>query len=199
MDLEMLEHCWRTEASVANVPELEEADMNTIVRARTEDLHRRVRRRLTREGMWYLPTLGILAASFLQEPAPSRLLWALCLVALLGVLIAVLWQAERSFARVALDRGLQEVLTELAASVDRAARAYLTAYVLVTAGFVTALAGAVWWRHGVGGWLLMTLAGGVALVFWSYRSGRAYVERMFGRTRAELSEYLHELEADGRG
>jgi hypothetical protein len=76
----------------------------------------------------------------------------------------------------------------------RAARAYLTAYVLVFAATGAAVTGFVWWRHGVGLPLSFATAASIVAVLWSRTSGLGYVERMARRYRAELAGCLRQLD-----
>ena len=195
MDLETLERCWQAEAGAGYIPALKGADMQAILRTRTEDLHRRIRSRLRQEAMAYLPTLAVVIVSFWGKFTLARALWAIFFVALLGGLMAVLWQAERRLADVRPDRALRAVLGDLSAIIDGAGRAYLVGYVALFVGFVGAAAGAVWWLRGAGAWLLLTLVAGAAAVVWSHWSGRRYVDRLFRVSREELRACLRDLEA----
>jgi len=60
------------------------------------------------------------------------------------------------------------------------------------------LAGLVWWRQGIGLALVATVAVGFLASLWSYRSGHAYVERMFRADRANLSDCLDHLNGQER-
>lgn len=194
MDLETLERCWQTDVALTDPPVLEGTDMNMILRARAADIEQRLRHRLRQEATWYFPTLAAVVASFWGNWSWSRLLWALGFLGLFGGLIGVLWRMERGLAGVRLDGSLRDVLVELVTRADRTGRAYLTAYVVTIIGVVALAGGAVWWRHGAGGWLFVTLVLGAALVAWSYWSGRAYVNRMFRKTRADLDACLRDLD-----
>jgi hypothetical protein len=61
----------------------------------------------------------------------------------------------------------------------------------VSAGIV---AGLMWSRQGFGPLFWGVVVGGTLLVMWSVGSGRGYVERMFRRYRAELTDCLRQLD-----
>ena len=193
MDLETLERRWR-EAALVQPPSLREGPVMRMIEARTADLRRDVRRRLRREAGYYLPMVLVSVAGLLSGITPNRVLAACAVAAVLGAVVVTLWSAERRIEDTPLDRSLREAITRLIAQLDAAGRAYVAVYVLVFVVAASGLTGAVWWRQGFG----LALAGAVALslvaVLWSVSSGRAYVSRMFRRHRAELAEFLAELE-----
>jgi hypothetical protein len=122
----------------------------------------------------------------------------LALVAALNLavsaIIATLWYSERRLAGPSLDRSVRQVLNDLLVRVEWASRAYEIAYVGFIACAMTSIVVTAWWqtRSGVG--VTLTILGGALAVVWARRSGRAYVNRMFGPYRAELADCLRELE-----
>ena len=77
--------------------------------------------------------------------------------------------------------------------VEAAARAYVAAYVAVFILAGMCLVGLVC-RYGVSPQLAGTAALSAFGVWWSVRSGRVYVERMFRRHRGELTDCLRQLD-----
>jgi hypothetical protein len=193
MNLDAIERCWREDTN-ARSPQLEEGTVMQMLTQREADLRRDVKRRLRHEAGYYLPIMAISVGSFLGGFTVNRLLGAVAILIMLGGVVATLWWAERRFEDTPLDRSLREALTDLGLKVDTAGRAYVRAYVGLFVVSAIILLGLVWWRYGAG----QLFAGGVVLaalaVFWSYQSGRGYVERMFRRYQVELTECLRQLE-----
>jgi len=193
MDFDSLERCWREDAN-APLPRLEEATLMRLIEDRAAGVRGDVRRRLRRETAYYLPMMALTGASLLAGFTLNRVVAASCVLMLLGGVMATLWRAERRIEDTPLDQSLRETLSALLAQVDAAGRAYVAAYVLVFGLAATVLTATVWWRQGVGVPLAVVSTLGVLAVAWSVQSGRAYVERMFRRYRAELRDCLRQLE-----
>ena len=193
MDFESLERCWREDAEHP-LPRLEEATLMRLIEDRAAGVRGDVRRRLRRETAYYLPMMALAGASLLAGFTLNRVVAASCVLMLLGGVMATLWRAERRIEDTPLDQSLREMLAALLAQVDGAGRAYVAAYVLVFVLAAAASTTAVWWRQGVGVPLAVVSTLAVLAVAWSVQSGRAYVERMFRRYRAELSDCLRQLE-----
>jgi hypothetical protein len=193
MDLETIKRCWHEETQ-ALPPRLEEGPVVRMVTDRVADLRRRVRRRMRREAWYYLPMMAVVGAGLASGFTTNRVLAAISVGLLLGVVMATLWQAQRSIEDVPLDRSVREALLDLGSKVEGAGRAYLAVYVALFVVAAGALVGFVWWRHGASPLLAGTGAVGVLVVVWSHRTGRAYVERMFRRYQVELAECLRQLQ-----
>jgi hypothetical protein len=198
MDFDTLSGHWRQHAH-AEVPAALEANaLMTIITAKTGDIRRNVQRRLRREATYYLPMLAVTVTLFLEGITPIRLAFAGGLLILLGGTVATLWLAQRQIAETPLDRSVRDALMDLRSRIDAAGRAYVGAYVLTFLCSAAVLASLVWWRRGMGFALVATVAAGLLASLWSYRSGRAYVERMFRRDRANLSDCLGQLNGQER-
>jgi len=193
MDFESIERCWREQAE-ALPPRLEEGTVRLMIEARTKDLRQAVRARLRREAGYYLPMAVISMTGLLAGFSLNRLAAVLVVLALLGAVMVALRWAERRIREAPVDGSVREALGRLASEVDAAGRIYVAAYVTVFAGTAVVLTGYVWLRHGAGWPLAATLAGSALAVLWSHRSGNRYVEGMFRRYRAELSDCLRQLE-----
>jgi len=193
MDLESMKRCWRDEAGAVPL-QLQEEPVMRILTSRTADLRRDVRRRLRREAGYYVPIMAVSAMGLVGGFTVNRMLAASTVVLMVLGVMATLWWAERRIEETPLDRSLRQALIDLRSKVDAAGHAYVAVYVALFAVSAVILLGAVWWRNGLG-----QLFGGVFVlailaVIWSYRSGRGYVDRMFRRYRADLSECLNQLE-----
>ncbi len=198
MDFDTLNDHWRQHAQADLPAALEAKTVMTIITAKTGDIRRSVRRRLRREATYYLPMLAVTVTLFLEGITPIRVAFAGGLLILLGGIAAMLWLAQRRIAETPLDRSVRDALMDLRSKIDAAARAYVGAYVLTFLCSAAVLAGLVWWRQGMGLALVATVAGGFLASLWSYRSGHAYVERMFRGDRANLSDCLGQLNGQGR-
>ena len=219
MDFDTLNDHWRQHAQAELPAALEANTVMTIITAKTGDIRRSVRRRLRREATYYLPMLAVTVTLFLEgitrflgflTPVvvtvtlflegitPIRLAFAGGLLILLGGIAAMLWLAQRRIAETPLDRSVRDALMDLRAKIDVAARAYVGAYVVTFVCSAAVLAVLVWWRQGMGLALVATVAGGFLASLWSYRSGHAYVERMFRGDRANLSDCLGQLNGQER-
>jgi hypothetical protein len=193
MDLESLKQCWRDEGD-DSPPQMQEEPVMRMLTSRTADLRRDVRRRLRREAGYYIPILAVSAMGLASGFTLNRLLAVATVAAMIGAVIATLWRAERRIELTPLDRSLRLALVDLRSKVDAASRAYVAVYVALFIVSAFILLGAVWWRNGVGPLFGGLLVVAVLAVIWSGRSGRAYVDRMFRRYRADLSECLSQLE-----
>jgi hypothetical protein len=198
MDFDTLNDHWRQHAQAELPAALEANALMTMITAKTGDIRRNVRRRLRREATYYLPMLAVTVTLFLEGITPIRLAFAGGLLILLGGIAATLWLAQRQIAEAPLDRSVRDALMDLRSKIDAAARAYVGAYVLTFLCSAAVLVSLVWWRRGMGFALVATVAAGLLASLWSYRSGRAYVERMFRRDRANLSDCLGQLNGQER-
>ena len=198
MDFDTLNDHWRQHAQAELPAALEARTVMTIITAKTGDIRRSVRRRLRREATYYLPMLAVTVTLFLEGITPIRLAFAGGLLILLGGIAAMLWLAQRRIAETPLDRSVRDALMDLRSKIDAAARAYVGAYVVTFVCSAAVLAVLVWWRQGMGLALVATVAVGFLASLWSYRSGHAYVERMFRGDRANLSDSLGQLNGQGR-
>ena len=193
MNLESIKGCWREEAD-ALPPRLEEGTVLQMLTNRTTDVRRELKGRLRREAGYYVPIIAVSLAGLVGGLTLNRLLAAGAVVLMIGGVMATLWWAGRRIEDAPLDRTLREALTDLVSKVDAAGRAYVAVYVALFVVSAVILLGLVWWRNGMGLLFAGTLALSALAVVWSYRSGRGYVEQMFRRYRADLSECLRQFE-----
>jgi hypothetical protein len=193
MDFGTLKDAWQEHAREERPAALEANAIMAIITRKADDIRQDVRRRLRRESTYYLPMLAIGVISLFDRVTLVRVGSAVAVSILLGGIAATLWVAQKRITEMPLDGSLREVLRNLHASIDAAARAYLAAYVVTFICSTLLLAVVIWSRSGAGVALVATLAIGTVATWWSYWSGRAYVDRMFRRDRANLSDCLRQL------
>ena len=194
MDLEQMKGRWRRAAGAETPVPLDAGTVSQWIEARAKTLEREVRRRLQREMGTYIPMLLVLSVMMLMQGlSMPRVLVVAGLNVSVGAIVATLWYSERRLTRLPLDRSMHEVLEDLLVRVDAASRAYELAYI----GFVASamvLIGITTWRAGVGVWFTAVVVAGALAILWARRSGRAYVDRMFGPYRSELADSLRQLD-----
>ena len=166
-----------------------------LLESSAAEVRRAVRRRLRREAGAYVPTLTVIVMTFWGATGWLRLGALALLVATIGGIVVTLLRSERAMARAPLDRSLRDVLSDLLARIDVAARRYHLAYVAVFVAIVPVCIALVYARQGTGPWLAVSLLAGAGAIAWSYYSGRAYVRHKLQRWRQHLAQCLRELEA----
>ncbi len=192
MDLDSIKQCWREDAQSVP-PSLEEETVMRMLTNRATDLRRHVRRRLRREAGYYVPIVAVSAMTLAGGFTLNRILAVCTLAVMLGGVMATLWWVERRIEDTPLDKSLREALTDLESKINAACHAYVGVYVAFFVASSVILLGWVWWRNGAGPLFAGALVIAALAVTWSYRSGLGYVERMFRRHRADLSECLRQL------
>jgi len=140
------------------------------------------------------PIAIVLAAVFLKNGVWKGLVGTAVVAALMGVVIATLLCKERQFSRAPMGESLKGSLLELLALVNSTSRAYMVAYMTLMGLGLGVLAGMAFWKFGVGAPSFAVSAACAAGLLWAYRSGQAYVQRMFGKYRMALAECLREAE-----
>jgi multisubunit Na+/H+ antiporter MnhB subunit len=195
MDLDELKQRWRQEAGDETHVALDAGRVSGWIEARARAANREVRSRLRREAATYVLMLLALSVMMLMQGinGPHLALVAGLNLAV-GAIVATLWYSERRLASLPLDRSVRQVLNDLLIRVERASRAYEMAYVGFIACAMASIGVTAWWQTRSGVWLTLTILGGALAVLWARWSGRAYVNRMFGPSRAELADCLRELE-----
>ena len=191
MELDDLKQRWRTEAGAEPQTQLHAGWLDE----RVGHINREVRRRLRREAAIYVPiVLAPSALMLMRGVTGTRLVLVAGLTVAVSAIVATLWYSERRLTATPLDGSLREVLTEFHRRVEQAGRAYEVAYVGFIACAVAVTAIAAWRQTHSIVWVLLAISVGGLAVVWAGRSGRVYVDRMFGPYRAELSECTRELE-----
>ena len=166
-----------------------------MIRERSDDVTRRLRRRLRREMGYWVLVLGATVPPVIYDPRPRSLGIAAALALVIGGIAATLRLGSRRLERVEVDGSVAAVLRRRLAAHDATMRAYMAAYLLCFVLFV-GVVGAVtllrrpWdWR-----WIAPVGIGAAAVLAWGRSSGRGYVRRHFGRYREELARCLERLE-----
>lgn len=190
-----LREIWNAAPEAATSSPLSGEELMHGIKARQEVVRKRVQRRLRWE-MWnyVVPVVFVLAAVTLKNGVWRGLIETAVVAALLGALIVTLLYKERQMSRAPMQGSLRESLRGLLAMLDSTARAYLAAYMFVMVAGLGMLAAVAFAKIGVGLFSVLVLAACAAGIVWAYRSGQAYVRRMFGKYRAELRACLTELE-----
>jgi hypothetical protein len=167
-----------------------------MLRVKSTDIKARVLRRVGKEIQTYLIVLLIPGlVFFLQHGISARtIVGSLGVLAVVGLTIAALSYKEYQIRSLPMHGPLRESLKTLVAAIDSMTRLYMAAYMISIAVAVVLGEAFVVWRWGLGLEALAAVAAGTVFVGWCYMSGRAYLERRFGRYRLELANCLRELE-----
>jgi hypothetical protein len=195
-ELSELKQIWNATPEAGASRPLSGEQLMQVIKARQESVRKRVQRML-RQEMWnyVVIVLGVLTTVFLKDGVWKGLIGTAVVAGLIGMVLMTLLYKERRLSRAPMGGSLKEALSGLLAMVDSTARAYLAAYMVLMVTALGMLVGVAVWKFGVGFFSLVVLVACAAGVAWAYRSGQAYVRRMFGRYRRELMECLQEVEA----
>jgi hypothetical protein len=171
-------------------------ELAAMLRVKSADIKARVLRRVGEEIQTYLIVLLIPGlVFFLQYGISARaIVGSLGVLAVIGLTIAALSYKEYQIRTLPMHGPLRDSLKTLVAAIDSMTRLYMAAYMISIAISVVLVEGFVVWRWGLGLEALAAVAAGIVFVAWCYMSGRAYLERIFGRYRVELANSLRELE-----
>jgi hypothetical protein len=171
-------------------------ELMALIRSRTADIKQRTMDRVRVESYSYVALIVIpLILLFSSRGLTLRAILAgLGVFAALGTIIGALAYKEFRLRTLPLGGSLKESLAALVAAIHSTARFYLATYMICVIVGVASVERFVFWRYGVSLISAAALVCGVAFVFWAYRSGQAYVRRMFGGERADLMNCLDELE-----
>lgn len=194
-ELDELRQIWNAAPEAAAGRPLGGGELMQVIEARRENVRKRVQRRLRREMWNYSAPVGaVLVTVFLKNGVWKGLIGTAVVAGLLGIVLLTLFYEERRLTRAPMGGSLKESLRGLLAMLDSTARAYLAAYMVVMVAGLGMLVGVAIWKTGVGFFSMVVLAACAAGVVWAYRSGHAYLRRMFGNYRRELVACLRELE-----
>jgi len=172
-------------------------ELVSMLQAKTLEVRGRALERVRAEGYTYLAiVVALVAMNLTRFGAPLKALAStFAVLALLGVVLAALFYKQHQLRALPLGGNLQQSLLKLIATLDSATRLYMAAYMACVVIGLGVAQGFLFWRHGVTALTLISLSAAAVFVTWSYRSGQAYLQRMFGHYRAELVECLRELQA----
>lgn len=194
-ELNELREIWNATPEAGVPRPLGGEELMHVIEARGESVRKRVQRRLRGEMWNYMgPAIIVLTMNFLENGVWKGLIGTAITAGLLGMVFATLLYKERQLSRAPMGGSLKEALGGLLAMLDSTARAYLAAYMVLMVAGLGMLVGVAMWKIGVGFFSVVVLAACVAGLVWAYRSGQAYLRRMFGKYRLELMECLKQLE-----
>lgn len=194
--LDVLKHLWKEQFASLTTDSISKEEFMALLQVKAEDLKRRTLERVRKEILTYLFVLLIPVVSlFVRHGVSLRALFgSIGVLALLGLIIGALSYKEYQLRTLPLDGSLRESLLALITAIDSMTRLYLVAYMICIVIPVVALEAFLLWRYGLTAISIFALLAGIIFVAWGYRSGRSYLERAFGRQRAELANYLTALE-----
>jgi hypothetical protein len=196
MELSDLRHIWR-ESGSEPVISCDKEDVTMLLKGRSADLKKQILKRLTTEIKTYLLIgLSLLCILVAEEFTARRaLLWGANALLVLAPVLGALAYKEYRLRTLPMSGTLRESISTLVRAVDSTARLYLLAYV-ATIGLSLTLIEILLVRGKGWNWLTIFFVPiGVALICWSYFSGRRYAERMFRAYRSNLVNVLNELES----
>jgi hypothetical protein len=197
MELSDLRHIWRESDSEPVISPCDKEEVTMLLKGRSADLKKQIVKRLATEIKTYLLTALFIFCVLVAEEFSGRraiLLGANALLVLAPVLGALAYKEYR-LRTLPMSGSLLESISTLIRAIDSTARLYLFAYV-ATIGLSLTLIEILLVRGK--GWNLFTIfliPIGIAIIVWSYFSGRRYAERMFRAYRSNLVNVLNELES----
>lgn len=195
MELDTFKRLWQEPSELQQVHPISREELVSLVRARSADIKRETVQRVRAETLTYVvlvvvPVVMMLAG---QGLTTWTVVASLGVLALPGLIIGVLTYKAYQLRTLPLGGNLRESLTALVAAVDSTSRLYMAAYMICVTVGMAAVEGFLLGRFGVN-WISVTgFVAGVAFLAWAFRSGRTYLQGMFGDYRAELTNCLGEL------
>ena len=195
-EADALRQLWQEDSRRLTINPLGKEELMTLLQTRAADVRTRTVRRVRREIRIYLVILLIPVANLVLQYKFSwkAILGTLGVSFFMGLVIAVLAYKEHQLQTLPLMGSLRESILALLSGIDSTTRLYMIAYMICIVIPTAALEAFLFWKHGLTLGQIVALIAGVAFVVWSYFSGRAYLERSFGRYRAELASCLAELD-----
>ena len=197
IELDACKQLWRDRPEAPPPNPLSKEELMTVIHAKTTDIRARALERVRQEGQTYIVLVVVLSVMLLTR---YGITWRagvgiFAVLALLGIILAALLQKQHQLRTLPLAGSLRESLVALLATLSATTRLYMVAYMASIVIPVAALAAFLVWSRGFTPATGAGVVAGVAFLVWCYRSGRAYLLRMFGHYRAELAECLKELQA----
>lgn len=198
IDLDTLKRSWHEMPASPVVQLMTREELTALIQTRTLEIRARAIDRIRGESYTYVAVVFAITAINLTSYGPSFKAFAssLTVSGVLGLVVAALVHKQAQLRNLPLSSNLKSSLSSLIAMLDSTGGLYLAAYMACVSIGVLLVEGLLLWRHGPTPLVLLSLVAAAAFMAWCYRSGRSYVERMFGRYRAELTDCLRELEAN---
>ncbi len=195
-DLGTLKRLWHERPGLQEMNPISREELMSLIQARTIDIKQRTMERVRMESYNYVVLIAIpVVMLFASRGFELRAFLAtLGLMASLAPIIGALAYKEYRLRTLPLGGSLRQSLAALAAAIDSTSRFYMATYMICVTVGVASVEGFLVWRYGVSWIAAGALVGGAAFAVWAYRSGQAYVRRMFGDDRTELMNCLGELE-----
>jgi hypothetical protein len=192
MSWDDLKSIWRGCTPAA---EMSQEEIMSLLQGRSHEIRRRIKRRLREEAGYYVALLGFAITVSFARPSWAHLTYPILSCVTLGVLIGTLHHHARRLRSVDLEGNLRQTLQSQLATLDRATRAYMQAYLFVILAHFAVLDGAViLLRRDRPALIALTVAASLAGVAFSWWSGRHYLESRFGTLREQLARCLAELD-----
>lgn len=198
IDLDACKRSWHEMPVTPFVQLVTREELTAMIQTRTLEIRARAIDRLRGESYTYAAIVFTVTAINWTSHGPSFRTFAssLAVSAVIGLVIAALAHKQTQLRNLSLSSNLKVSLSSLIAMLDSTGRLYLAAYMACVSIGVLLVEGLLLWRHGPTAAVLLSFIAAAGFLVWCYRSGRSYVERMFGRYRAELTDCLQELEAN---
>ena len=196
IELDACKQLWREQPAPPPADLISKEELVGLLQAKTMEVRGRALDRVRGEGYTYIAiVLALVAINLTRYGAPLKALAStLAVVALLGMVVAALFYKQHQLRTLPLGGNLQQSLLKLIATLDSATHLYMAAYMACIVIGLGVAQGFLFWRYGLTSLTLISLSAAAVFLTWSYRSGQAYLQRMFGHYRAELLECLRELQ-----
>ena len=195
-ELDVLKQVWQERLGSLATNLISKEEFMALLQAKTADIKTRTLQRVRKEILTYLVLLVIPVVSLFTRygASPRAVFGTIGVLALMGLIIGALSYKEYQLRTLPLHGSLRESLAALIATIDSTTRLYMAAYMICIVIPIAILEAFLLWRDGLTFLPIVALVAGIAFVAWCYQSGRGYLERAFGRSRAALANCLTELE-----
>jgi len=192
-ELNQLKHIWKESDTDSITVGCSKEEVAMLLKGRSADIKKQVLKRLTTEIKTYL-LMGLFAVVVTVFNSRREFLLGLFGLLLVVPAVGALAYKEYRLRTLPMSGSLRESILALIGAIDSTARLYVLAYVTT---FVVSLAILEIVLVRGNGWNLLTIILvpiGIALIVWSYLSGRQYASRMFKAYRSDLVKTLNDLE-----
>jgi hypothetical protein len=195
-DLGDLKQVWREPHGAREMHAIGKEELMALIQARMADIRQRTMARVRTESYNYVVLVAIpVVMLFASRGFTLRaVLASLGVLAALGPILGALAYKEYRLRTLPLGDSLRQSLAALVTAIDSTSRFYMVSYMTCVIVGVASVDGFLVWRYGVSWIPAATLVFSIVFLVWAYRSGQAYVRRMFGDDRAEVMQCLGELE-----
>ncbi len=194
MKRDALNDLWRQWCDT-RIPDTEvpREELMSLIQSRTNDVQRRISKRLRREIASYFVCIAITLPQLWTKPSLKAFGFFGVFIALQGLLILVLHRRSREMAMAQPTGSTVQWIDELSERLAQTSRSYLRAYMFFVGGSVSLIAVVVAVKMSWSLWTYVVIAAGIAAIALTYRGGVRYLECLFGRYRDELLGYRRQL------